>query len=472
MKGLTPRAAVWIYASVVAALGSYFLLDIPVQLSDSLQNIFAANAHTVRELFVNQLWGHGYMRPLLFAPIRLVFVASGGDYTPWFRGVHAVQLTLLVAAAVGALRVRTWAEACTVPVVLAMLLSLHTFADTILEAFPVNAYLTIVLCCVLAVLVARAPHRWWSDVAVVALLAVGALSVESGLLVGVIVIAGYGVGWRGVSRWGVAAMCVGLAGYFGARYLLLDIGTPGFDERSTGFGLAVLDPREVQARFGAHPLPLYVYNVLASVGSLLFAEPRAGVFWVTRAALRRDLAPWMFVNVVACTGTSALLATHVVNGWDRWRRWQLSEADRMIAVFAVVLVANATMNLVYTKDVIMSPAGALFALATGGALSVRLQTFGRAPRRWTAGALVAVIAFSWGIKMMGVHYSLREGAHRVRKDWAYADGWLETQEIRLTGPRERQIKDKLMADALWQRSAPPRIEIHWRWPGSWFDTTQ
>lgn len=469
---LSPRAAVWLYAAVVAALAAHFLVSIPIQLSDSLQNIFAANAHTVRELFVNQLWGHGYMRPLLFAPFRLVFVLSHGDYTPWFRGVHAVQLTLLVAATVAALRVRTWAEASAAPVALAMLLSLHTFADTILEAFPVNAYLTIVLCCVLAVLVARAPHRWWSDVVAVALLVVGALSVESGLLVGVIVVAGYGVGWRGVSRWGLVAVCVGLAGYLGARYFLLNVGTPGLDERSTGFGLAILDPREVQARFGAHPLPLYAYNVLASIGSLLFAEPRGGVFWVTRAALRRDLAPWMFVNVVACTATSVLLVTHVIRGWDRWRRWQLSEADRMIAVFVVVLAANGTMNLVYTKDVIMSPAGALFALAAAGALSVRLEAWTLSPRRWTAGALVAVLAFSWGIKMMGVHYSLRESAHRVRKDWAYADGWLETQEVRLDHPGERAIKERLMADALWQRPALPRIEIHWRWPGSWFDTTQ
>jgi hypothetical protein len=85
---------------------------------------------------------------------------------------------------------------------------------------------------------------------------------------------------------------------------------------------------------------------------------------------------------------------------------------------------------------------------------------------------VAVLALTWGIKMLGVHYSLRDSAHATRKAWAYADSWLENQEVSLASPRERAIKDALMADALWRRPASPRIQIHWRWPGNWFDTTQ
>ena len=79
MTALTPRAAVWCYAAVVAATVSYFLIDIPVQLSDSLQNIFAVDRRTLRELVTNNLWATGYMRPLLFAPIRLDYQLSDGD---------------------------------------------------------------------------------------------------------------------------------------------------------------------------------------------------------------------------------------------------------------------------------------------------------------------------------------------------------------------------------------------------------
>ncbi|MEQ1895981.1 MAG: hypothetical protein ABL971_01180 [Vicinamibacterales bacterium] len=457
----------------MATTAAYFLIDIPVQLSDSLQNIFAVDRRALWDLMENNLWAVGYLRPLLFAPIRIVYLLSDGDYTAWFRGVHAAQLTLTIALCVAVMRVRTWPQAAAAPVGLAVLLSMHTFADTIREAFPVNAYLTIVACCLAAVLLARSRHCWWSDPATVLLFVLAAFSAESGLLVWVVVVAAFAAGWRGVSRWGVAATTLGLAGYFILRYLVLDIGTPGLDERATGFGLAVLQPDEIQARFGANPLPFYLYNILASVGSVLFAEPRAGVFWAVRDVLRQELQPWMVVNIVACTAVTVLLVTHVVRGWDRWRRWALDDADRMVVVFVAVMGANATMNLVYTKDVIMSPAGALFGIAAFGALSSRLaDTTPSRAGSFRVPVLVVVIALTWGIKTAGVHYSLRDSAHGTRKAWAYADSWLEDQEVDLSRPRERAIKDALMADALWRRPAAPRIQIHWRWPGSWFDTTQ
>jgi hypothetical protein len=458
---------------VVAALISYFLFDIPVQLSDSLQNVFAAHQRTLWELIENNLWSTGYLRPLLFAPIRIVYVLANGDLTAWYRGVHVAQLTLTIAVFVAVLRIRTWPQAAALPVALAALLSMHTFADTIREAFPVNAYLTVVACCLGAMLVARSARRCWSDPVAVLLLVLAAFSIESGLLVWVVLVAAFVAGWRGVSGWGVSAATLGVAAYLAMRYLVFDVGTPGLDERASGFGLVILEPEAIQARFGGNPVFFFLYNVLASVGSVLFAEPRAGVFWVVRQALRLELAPWMVVNVFACSTLTALVVTHVVRGWDRWRRWALEDADRMVVVFVAVLTANATMSLVYTKDVIMSPAGALFAVAAFGALSSRLAEV-QQPSLAVArtSVLVAIIALSWGIKMVGVHYSLRDSAHAVRKEWVYADSWLEEQEVDLSRPAERAIKDALMADALWRRPAAPRIQIHWRWPGEWFDTTQ
>jgi len=146
----------------------------------------------------------------------------------------------------------------------------------------------------------------------------------------------------------------------------------------------------------------------------------------------------------------------------------------MIAVFAAVLAGNAAMNLAYTKDVIMGPAGALFGLAVGGALAALLdeRASTQVRMRLTVTALVTVLALTWSIKTMGVHYSLRDSAHATRKAWAYAEFWLDAQDVVFQSPRERLIKDVLTADALWRRTPLPRIQIHWRWPGSWFDTTQ
>ncbi len=466
--------AVWLYAACVVALLAYFLLDIPVQLSDSLQNILAVHRRTMRELFIHNLWSAGYLRPLLFAPIKAVYELSNGHYTVWFRGVHVAQVALTVALFVPLLRVRTWSDAAVAPLALAALVAMHTFAGTIREAYPVNGYLTIVDCCLGAAVIGAGRPRWWSTPVALALLALATLTAESGLLVWVVVMAGFIAGWRGVPRWGVALLTLAVAGYFVARFTVFHVGAPGFSERSTGFGLSILDPEQIIARFGANPLPLYAYNVLASMGSVLFAEPRAGVFWIAKGALEGHLQPWTIVNLVACTSLTLAIAWYVVCRRAAWFRWRLDHGDQLVFVGAGMLVANATMNYVYTKDAIMSPAGAFYALAGYAAIRavvVRLPAM-MPSLRLTASVCLLLCATAWGIKTMGVHYNLRHSARDTRWNWAFVDEWLVNQEVPLTDPKERAIKEALQADALWRRPALPRIEIHWPWPGEWFDTSQ
>ncbi|MEQ1912515.1 MAG: hypothetical protein ABMA15_27095 [Vicinamibacterales bacterium] len=474
LQQVSPRMAVCVYAAVVVALLAYFMLDIPVQLADSFQNILAVRRRSLTEIIINNLWSTGYLRPLLFAPIKIVYELSGEHYSAWFRGVHVAQLAVTVGLFVALLRVRSWTDAAAAPLALAVCVSLHTFAGTIREAFPINTFLTIVDACLLAALIASSRPRWWSTPVALIVLVFAALTVESGLLVWVVLVAAFAAGWRGVSRAGVAMATASVAAYFVARFSVFHVSVPSMFERSTGFGLQVLEPAEIAARFGANPWPLHAYNVATSIASVLFAEPRGGVFWIVREVLALDLVPWTIVNLVACTGLTALIIRDVVTRRDRWRRWDLEDGDRLIVVFASVLVANAAMNYVYTKSVVMSPAGVFFGLAGYAAI-----------RRWVAGmpalpprsALVAslclaVLATAWGIKAMGIHYNLWYSARQIRDQWAYVDDWLVRQHVELTGMPEREVKDALQADALWRRPARPRVELDGRWPAEWFDAAQ
>lgn len=471
---LSPRTLIWLYAAAVAALLGYFMFDIPVQLSDSFLNILTVQRRSMTDIVIGNLWNAGYLRPLLFAPIKLVFALSGGDYHAWFRGVHVAQMALTVGLFVALLRVRNWTEAAAAPLAIAGCVTLHTFAGTIREAFPVNGYLTIVDGCLLVALICSSRPRWWSSPVAIVALVVSALTAESGLLVWVVIVAAFAAGWRGVGRGGLVAATACVAAYFVARFFVFHVGTPSMIERSTGFGLQVLDPPQIIARFGAHPLPFYAYNVVASMASVLFAEPRGGVFWVVRGVLARDVEPWTIVNLVACTTLTALIARHILRRRDRWLRWDLEDGDRLTLVFLAVLVANATMGYVYTKDVIMSPAGVFFALAGYISVCELADQVPALPRRaaLVASMCLAVCAGSWGIKAVGIHYSLREGARDVRNQWSYVDDWLVKQEIVLNEPRERAVRDALRADALWRLPARPRIVIHWPWPGNWFDNSQ
>src|SRR5439155_11181481 len=118
----------------------------------------------------------------------------------------------------GLVRPRTWREAALVPLGLAALVSMHTFTGTIVEAFPINTFLTIVLLSFGAASLSLARYRWWNDVLAVLLFVVAALTVETGLLVGVIVIGAALTGARGVSRAGVTLVGLLLAGYFYLRF--------------------------------------------------------------------------------------------------------------------------------------------------------------------------------------------------------------------------------------------------------------
>ena len=411
---------------------------------------------------------------MAFAPIKLVYEASGGDYTQWFRWFHVAQMAATVGLFVALLRVRSWTDAAVAPLALAACVGLHTFGGTIREAFPVNGYLTIVGCCLAAAVVAAGRPRWWSAPCAVGVLLFASLSVESGLLVWVVLVAGFAAGWRGVPRWGVVLATLCVAAYFVGRFVLLDVGTPGLDGRSTGFGLQILEPEQVISRFGANPQVLYAYNVLASASSVLFAEPRGGVFWVARGLTFGSLQPWTVINIMACSSLTGFIVWFVASGRHRWRNWSLVHGDRLVLVFAAVLVANAAMNYVYTKDVIMSPAGAFFGLAGYAAVREFVTGLpGRRPRAaLVASICVAVCAGAWGIKAAGVHYGLRGSASTVRWEWVEVDTRLSAQGVTMRDRRERAIKEALEADALWRRPARSRIRIAWPWPGELFDPFQ
>lgn len=146
--------------------------------------------------------------------------------------------------------VRSAVQAAQVPLVLAVLIGLHTFDGTIHEAHPVNAFLMVIIAVLAAMNLSLARPGWWVDVAAVCLLTAAALLVESGLLVGVGIVAGRIVGLRGVSRTGVALCIAAVAAYAVVRIGVAASGLPGLVERSTGFGFRTLDPPELIERFG------------------------------------------------------------------------------------------------------------------------------------------------------------------------------------------------------------------------------
>ena len=119
------------------------------------------------------------------------------------------------------------------------------------------------------------------------------------------------------------------------------------------------------------------------MSSVLFSEPQSGVF----VGLREWLAgagrlPRVFVPVATSIVTTGLVAWAAVRILGSRVAWD--DTSRLLAVFAAVLLANATMSYVYTKDEIVSIAGVFYALAVFAAMRELLPVAMRVPppRPW------------------------------------------------------------------------------------------
>ena len=454
------------YGLLVTAVLGYFLVGLTIQVSDSFGNLLAVQEPTLGQVLRDQLSQRGYLRPLLWGQIKAIYEWSGGDYFLWFRGIHVLQVAALIALCVYVMRPRDVLGAALVPLSLAVVVGAHTFMPLVREAFPINSFLTIAIACVAAMALAqRAQPNWYVDAFAVALLTGSILTVESGVLVWVVSVAAYLVGMRGISRNAVVTMTVCVAAYMLVRMLVLNVGSPSLAERASGFGFSTLEPADLIRRFEGRAWVFYIYNVVSSIATVLFAEPKGGVWRFTWELTTGTVHPWSVVSVVSSTAATVLIA------WFAWsrraaiRRWQLDEADRLVIVFAGVLLANAVISFPYTKNVIMSPSGVFLGLAVYAASRAWLQAI---PRHHAAITIVlfAVLTCGWAFRVAGNHYNLRRTAAEQRAEWVTVDNWLDRQRIALRSADARALHDALRRDALVNHPTPFQPSTRWT---RWFD---
>lgn len=452
----------YVYGAAVALLVGYFLMAIPIQVSDCFPDLVSLEQR-VGDLLRGSVSGQSFFRPGRWIAAKLVYEASGGEYHYAFRLVHVLHVVALVLLFVHLVRPRTLTAFAVLPLALGVLIGHHTFAGTLREAFPINHYLTVVVACVAAAAVSFGAYRRWNDLVAVTLFVAAASTLESGVLVWVVVAGGYVVGLRGVSWRGVAGVTAALAIYGLLRWVMLDMGLPGLQDRESGFGFERYDGADLQEMFGANPLPFYAYNVMASIMTVLVGEPRDGVFGMVEGMFRTGIeAPYVVGIVASGLGTSVI--GHFT--WTRRAAWSRGRLDRdvqIVAVFWMVFAANAAMGYAYTKDVILAPAGVFFAAALF--VAVRSLVEGGSQGHVRASSLVVLLALTttWAIRTVGVHASLVATAHDVREQWAYMDDWIDRVHYEMS-PHAVALREQLEADAFVRHPPTPPLRERWTWP--------
>ena len=458
-------------ATVLALTFAYGLMRMPVQISDSLEQLLnAQQSPSVIAQFVARSQQGAYLRPMFYAEVKALLDLANGHYWLVYRGFHALLVCAALVLFVRVLRVRTWDDFAAAIFALTVFTGLHTFRGVVREAFPVSHFLQVAVLCLLALNLARSRGGWRVDVAAALTFIIASLTLESGLLVWVVIVAAWACGMRGVSRRGLAAITVLLGGYFLVRFWLLSVGTPSFNERSSGFLLRMLEPEEIQQRFGSNPALFYAYNVATSFLSVLFSEPDGGLFEAVRAWLAGDVPPRVYLAVASsclCTGLIAWVFVARVRAGAGSMRDQLSQ---LLIVSMTVVVANTAMSYVYTKHEILSVAGCFYAVAAFVAARHaldRLREGMPAPARVAIVLVLACTATLWAFRSIGVHHMLRVEAYRVRNDWAGipAEMWRDQGSS-----RQRQaaaLIRQLRHDAVVMPVSNPYLVPRWvdRWWG-------
>jgi hypothetical protein len=472
-----PVVAAWVLGALTAIAVAGSVYRIPIQVSESLESIErVVTMPSTGAVFVDGFRNSPTMlRPLKEARVKLLVQVAeslGGRFHLVFRGYHALAGVILVGLFVWVCRSRTWVDVAALAFGLAVLTGMHTFVGLFREAFPVNHFLVVAICVTATFAVAQTRGGWLADLVAVALLAIAALSFESGLLVWPAAIAAYASGLRGISRRGLIAMTIVLVMYAGARRYFLSYETLGVGQRTTGWGTGVLTPDEQRARFLANPAPFYAYNVTTAATAVLVSQPQIGRFTVINAWESGTLTPVYFVQIGSSLFTSALIAWYVFGrGPSGRRRWR----EPVALVFLTLLGVSALMSYTYAKDEILSAAGVFYAIAAVAAaralfdLLLRRAEPSRRTSSWRA-ALVVLVALSvssaWAIRSAGLHLRLRHGAFEARTAWASVL-YPTNRASWPTDAHTLQVVSRMRDEVLIQRTVAPAMLPRWteRWWG-------
>ena len=447
-------------AAVLALAIGRDLLHMPLQVSDSLSLIAdAALAPSAWDAFYGHLSGSGYFRPLFYAEVKALF--DLGHHFLAYRLFHALLVFAFFMLFVRALQVRDRLSLVCLPLALTVFVGVHTFLATVKEQYPVPHFLQVAVLALVALNLTQSKGGALVDAALLLTFSLAALTLKSGLLVWVVVVAAWVSGMPGVSKRAVIGITVLLAAYMWVRFGFYGTGLPTINDRAVGFGLGQLDPPEIRERFGDNFAPLYLYNMAVSVLSVLFSEPRSGI-WVT---VRDSIAPVHFVNITASLFATGLIVWYVASRLRSGVRRPVTLADRHVVIFAAVLVANAAVSYAYAKDEIMSVAGAFYAYPVFGAAVYFLGRWRERGTPWMTTLVLCAMFLAgsamWATRAAGVHHVLRSQAFVQRNDWTRMEReWRRNgnwEQYRAVLPVVRNLRD----EAISMQVVNPRFVPRW-----------
>lgn len=419
VRGAWPTLGALALAMALGAGLSWCVFKSPLTLYDGLDPIITAHdSSSATAVFRTALGATGYLRPLRIAQVKWFFDLRPWDPVGTFTAIHATLLCVTLLLFALFLRPVLPHEFPAAAIALTVLVGHQSFFILAGEQYPINHFLEIVALAVAAAAAARGRPSRWKEFVVPALLVVGALTLESGVLVGVVVVACWVVGWRGVSARAVVLCVLLVIGYAWLRVGVLGVAGPGLEERASGYFMDRLEPSELVARFGRNPVRFYAYNIVSAFLDVILSEPRDGRWIMLRRWIEGSFRPWMAIQLVSSLVLSAAMAWAAVSAFGNWWRRRLTERDRFVLVALAVVGANSVLSYAYIKDEVLSVGAAFYAAAAYAVVASLLADVPRA--RWAAlasAAAVVTVSLLWTSRAAGTFFNLRTFAYKTATDW-------------------------------------------------------
>ena len=437
----------WVLAYVVF-FGIVFF-KISWALGDTYSHLAGPALSSWREAFVDAFTARGReYRPFFTLGIKAAYEAVG-TWLPFYQSLVLLLFGALLALVVWLCRPVGRSRARAACVAVSCICGLHT--SRILFGFwPLNHYAAVMVTMLVAIGLALHPRTRPHDWVFGLLMLVATLSLEFGILIVPVLTVLWWFGAPGISWRGVTAMVAAVAVYATIRFTFGDHSGELTLWADTGFGFQNLDANTLRARFGDAPLVLWIYNVVGTMLTVLFSEPRDGVYSFTESLLARDMETWQWFQVGSSALTTLVIAAGLLRGWP-WK-----ERDRLLVVAGcALLVFGSALSFVYSRDRLGLAGGIGYALLLYVAVGSWLDRPGSGRGRQVVTGVVTLVAALWVVRSAETWFQLRDTA------WDYHVEWTD-RFVELGGAQNStDLMRELRTTALSKTPADVRFDPPW-----------
>ena len=444
------------WALVVTAVLGAALAQLSWPFVDLYNFLYRASSFTWRETVINAFSGGVEYRPLLIIGVKLVHQLVGLRLWP-YQVLLIVQFATLLACLIWLFKPDTRVRAAAACVALACVAGLHSSRVLFAFAPSVNNHSLTAVLLMGAILMGFAPRSRARELAFLPLTLVALLLLESGILIVAVTAALWWTRAPGATRRAVVASISGAV-----LYAVVRIGfatqAPGSTYTETGLGFVDVDPTRLAQIFTNAPWLLWLYNVVASLLTVLVSEPRAGKYHLVETILHGRVPFWMYVHVFTSVMTTGLIVYALCLSRS------LQSRDRQIAAVGWTLLGvGSALGFLYTRDRIALWAGIGYSMLLYVAIAAAWETVKRRSEAHpvTVNSLlvtvtVSIVAAGWLIRTGEAHVHLRDAAWENYQEW--------TSRYEQLGGFSRPQTDMLQllrTAALSQPPVDPRRDPAW-----------